>query len=86
MYPVLTMRDRGAFANGEGLFVKYIIKPQPRTRSPEYHMQIPASPDFRICHFAISHVGENFPCAHKVCNCDGNELKTKQSNSFNLEC
>ncbi len=64
VYPVITQRDRGPFANDEGLFVQFVLKPQPRTTSPYQLTILPADDDttVRVCGYAVTHVGANFPC------------------------
>ncbi len=51
-----------AFNNGEGFYIQYILKPQPRTRGFYSLKMIPSSNDVRICSLVLTHVGENFPC------------------------
>ena len=65
-YPILTTRGRtnAAFDNKEGVYIQYIIKPQPLTQG-NYKFVVNPGAKMKICKLSILHIGENFPCMEK---------------------
>lgn len=63
VYPEVTTRDLTTpeLSKYSGFFVKYIIKPQPKTRG-SYNMIIGAPAAFKICKVILPFIGENMPC------------------------
>lgn len=62
-YPFVSFKDRASdeFDLNEGLFVKYLIKPQHLTRG-DYTLTITPPAGLKICLVVVEHIGENMPC------------------------